>query len=202
MKQAVFVLASMGILGGLTACSSSGLDAGLHIPYHAPLFLNQTKQSDLNKLNINGKTIELVPSSHLNHRDFYITDDRAVGTFLKYARFGYVDNHLFTSGIKASDLPTFGTFVYTGRAIHQQNNKQTQEYARFNVDFGNKTITGGIGLRGEILPLQARLDQDSFSGTNNGVKMEGKLFGFGGLEMAGYYYNGNESISGAFGAAR
>jgi len=82
--------------------------------------------------------------------------------------------------------------------------------ADFNVDFGNKTIEGIVGLRG--IPLSGTIEGNSFSGTKidnspkinrkSDVFMTGRFYGPNANELGGVFrgtYN-DEKVMGSFGA--
>lgn len=116
-----------------------------------------------------------------------------------------------------AQMPTTGKAHYQGVGEYYRGEHPTSQpwgrlgrQADFNVDFGNKTIEGVIGLRG--LPLSGTIEGNSFSGTKidnspqfnrtSDVFMTGRFYGPNAEELGGVFrgkYNG-ENVMGSFGA--
>ena len=116
-----------------------------------------------------------------------------------------------------AQMPTTGKAHYQGGGTYYIGEHPTHHpwgglsyQADFNVDFGNKTIDGVVGLRG--IPLSGTIEGNSFSGTKidnspqfnrkSDVFMTGRFYGPNANELGGVFrgkYNG-EKVMGSFGA--
>lgn len=123
----------------------------------------------------------------------------------------------------ASSMPTSGTARYSG---FSSDSTWTQRRVNFDVDFGAKTVDGGVssllddnGNDNGIVSfrLHGNINGSSFSGVRHQIEnttdsdavmnMKGRFYGPNAEEMGGVYYGrdgtaGDQNISGAFGAKR
>lgn len=161
-----------------------------------------TGTSTINKIVINGQTIDFVPNT-ANHR---------TGTQFDNLRYGYVradansTPHLFAQGTVTTNVPTQGTASYHGTAVHVRTAGSSPEItmprANFNVDFGRKTITGKIHAT-QVVDLAGNISSNKFSGTTSqGYTMNGHFYGNSASELGGTYQHSSGSVSGAFGAKK
>lgn len=194
--------------------------------------INRT--GDINKLIVGNRTIDLLPQRK-NGNGITIARDGEntlnVGHYLTYAKHGnYMigknprtnesGSIVFYQGQATAekDMPTTGTATYRGIAVQSVINAQdrnrsaasVQAKSEFNVDFGNKRITG------QITPNDKRFNNIQLAGsvqgnriigdTVNGYRsMEGGFYGPKAEEIAGRYdvvEHGKEYINGTFGAKR
>lgn len=158
--------------------------------------------SAINKIVINGQTIDFVPNT-ANHR---------TSTQFDNLRYGYVradansTPHLFAQGTVTTNVPTQGTASYHGSAVHVRTAGSSPEItmprANFNVDFGRKTITGKIHAT-QVVDLAGNISSNKFSGTTSqGYTMNGHFYGNSASELGGTYQHSSGSVSGAFGAKK
>ncbi|WP_373755537.1 transferrin-binding protein-like solute binding protein [Neisseria sp.] len=109
-------------------------------------------------------------------------------------------------------VPTSGKATYAGLASYGfANTAFLKGKSDFTVDFGAKTIDGAIqrGTVSEVL-LSGKINGASFSGTKDGVTMNGNFFGPKAAELGGVYKgerydnltNNFETVMGAFGAKK
>ena len=154
------------------------------------------------------------------------------GTFMDFRdqdihKYGVFASHfVFGDVTAAGDVPRSSTASYSGRAILRPigsgDPEKWQGDAKFDVDFGKKSITGSVfyepvaknpAVADPIvkIPLAGSIDGASFSGTHNGNIMHGHFYGpqaaeLGGTfvteRMRGHYLSGEKYITGAFGAAK
>lgn len=116
-----------------------------------------------------------------------------------------------------AQMPTTGKAHYQGVGSYYKGEHPTSQswgrvsyQADFDVDFGNKTIEGVVGLRG--IPLSGTIEGNSFSGTKidnspqinrkSDVFMTGRFYGPNANELGGVFrgtYN-DEKVMGSFGA--
>ncbi len=113
-----------------------------------------------------------------------------------------------TSGTNA--VPTTGTATYSGLSTYAvADNLYFQKgTSTFNVDFGAKTITGTIDPSVYNIGLAGTINGSSFSGTKNGITMQGNFYGPSAAELGGTFNGdtttaiGLTSFIGAFGAKK
>ena len=106
-----------------------------------------------------------------------------------------------TSGADA--MPTSGKASYVGDAILLQGGAYTTGASKFNVDFGRKTISGLIDNTYGI-PVSGKISGSSFSGEQDGIRMQGNFFGPKAAELGGVFsaeHDGNV-YQGSFGAKK
>ena len=107
------------------------------------------------------------------------------------------------SGVDA--VPTSGKATYVGDSVLGWDVLD----AKFNVDFGRKTITGVVnneekGLYDRV-PLKGTISGASFSGDENGISMKGNFYGPKAAELGGVFRferNNGTGFGGAFGAKK
>lgn len=204
-----------------------------------------------NKIKIDGREIDLaLPVTYSDNGFDYIhtpsnssngTSTIMISKGFKHVRFGtfmdFRDPNVHKYGVFAShfvfgdvtadgDVPRSGMASYSGRAILRPigagDPKEWQGDAKFDVDFGKKSIVGSVfyepvaknpAVTDPIvkIPLAGSIDGASFSGTHNGNIMHGHFYGpqaaeLGGTfiteRMRGHYLSGEKYITGAFGAAK
>ena len=140
-----------------------------------------------------------------------------VGQVMTQSSYGYVregtnaQGYMFSQGIvtSANDMPTSGTFNYSGYVVHAPVSNQTNAQietgsANFNVNFGNRTISGRLSPTNNAAVVldNGIISGNSFSGTaNSGTKFSGHFYGGHADEMGGTYYKQGE-YTGAFGTRK
>lgn len=174
-----------------------------------------TATTAVNKLVIDGKTIDFIPQGVTSNSITITANNQArIGgsSNLTYTRYGYVKEgangtpYLFAQGQVTAAMPTTGTAVYTGNATHVVSDANTpritQHNARFNVDYGKKTVTGTIFAPTQV-DLNATISGNKFSGTSTqGYRTDGHFYGNNAAELGGTYSNASGTISGAYGAKK
>lgn len=106
----------------------------------------------------------------------------------------------------SSAIPATGIANYIGSATLGSNNNIELGTSSFYVDFGEKTIVGGVAHTNDSvhIPLQGIINGNTFNGSLNGVTMQGHFFGPQAEEIGGTY-SGNrnsQSYMGSFGAIK
>lgn len=176
--------------------------------------------NDISTLNVAGKSYTLtLPNVNLSvagfldnkQADFHLV---ASGNHMSYAKYGYYEDdttdqeYYFYQGQKtdASKIPTTGTATYTGRSVYDCddcNDKIITGTSAFNVDFGNKTLTGKVENEKATVNLNATIVGNSFAGTSSdGTATSGAFFGANADELAGTYVNTAREFGGSFGAKK
>lgn len=208
----------------LTACGSGG-GTDNHLPssniptIKPPVLVHSSPKgkdsisdkdlAEINRLTINGKTIELVPKDHKG--GMYIAEGRIVGTNLVHSRYGFVEDRLFSKGVRTSDMPTIGSATYWGTGFHYENDVlDTNATNSFIVNFGNKNIMGSVRHKNGSLRLNANISGNTFrgirtdisTGQTREIKTEGAFYGPNAVEMSGHYSDDQNKVLGAFGAKR
>lgn len=166
-----------------------------------------TSSSAINKVVINGSEVDFYPAGFSSNTLMLMASNmQRVGgsSNLAYTRYGYIREgasgtpHLFAQGQVTTTMPTTGTATYQGNAAHLENGSVSLVGAKFNVDYGQKTLTGTVGTR----DLSATISGNTFSGANNGLSTTGRFYGTNAAELGGTYKNGDGSIAGAYGAKK
>lgn len=141
-------------------------------------------------------------------------------------RFGVSDSsndrdntYLFYNGNPTNNMPTSGTASYVGQSIITADITtdipalDDEDYytgtSQFNVDFGNKTLNGSLGIN-KIQPvnINASISGNSFNGTANSsslpsaARVEGKFYGEQAKQLAGLAQANDNSWAAAFGAQK
>ena len=170
-------------------------------------------------LKVDGQELFIIPPgvSALGLLDLQAGNTAHVGQIMTQSSYGYVregtgaQGYMFSQGIvtSANDMPTSGTFTYSGYAVHaamsnQANTQVEAGTANFNVNFGNRTISGRLSPanNAEVVLDNGIINGNSFSGTaNSGTKFSGHFYGGHADEMGGTYYKQGE-YTGAFGTQK
>lgn len=99
----------------------------------------------------------------------------------------------------ASSMPTTGVATYQGTAINSLN--ALERPATFNVNYGTKQINGDIDKQ---LFLNAEIIGATFSGSKDGIRMNGRFFGPNAEELGGTYssISNPDGVVGSFGARK
>ena len=175
--------------------------------------------SDRNKVVVNGTTLDFIPAGFsVGTIDLRASNMTRIGSgnSLAYTRFGLISDsqagnvsQLFAQGQATTNMPKSGSARYTGKAVHVINGspQDTDGYATFNVNYGDKTITGIVTAASYNTHLAGTINGNGFAGTKsqgNGmdVTMSGHFYGSDAKELGGVYHNGDHSIQGAFGASK
>ena len=149
--------------------------------------------------------------------DMQAPNTARVGQVMTQSSYGYVregtnaQGYMFSQGIvtSANDMPTSGTFNYSGYAVHAPVSNQTNAQietgsANFNVNFGNHTISGRLSPANNAAVVldNGIISGNSFSGTaNSGAEFSGHFYGDHADEMGGTYYKPGV-YTGAFGTRK
>ena len=185
-----------------------------------------------NKIIVEGRVVDLgLPISHEIDEFAYINlspiEMIGVSKGFNHVRFGYyidytqansqgiIPAYQFVIGNMTadSDIPTSGSARYTGRSLikpvgHGEDAGWFQGYSQFDVDFGNKSITGYVRSSPGEIPLAGSINGTSFSGKHNGSSMQGNFYGPQAAELGGTFsapitFKGAvTNATGAFGAAK
>ena len=160
--------------------------------------------------------------------DFTIAPTKGVrGT--AYARYGMYwigdanykgTNALFYQGVETKDIPKNGEFTYLGKvvAIPVNNFEYGLEFtgnADFKVNFTEKKLTGTLGVGGwssdfynpknirlTEVKIAADIQGNSFNGTLNNVRTEGKFYGQNADNLAGSFHDQKQKLQGVFGGKK
>ena len=174
-------------------------------------------------LEVNGQKINLLPQTFDAANGMLSLSDnkiiRAIGTHLQYGHYGFYGSKkengelnsslVFYQGLMTpvEAMPQTGSAIYQGNAFYNDaSNINTVGSSLFNVDFGEKTLTGGIySAEGRFDPvmLQANIAGNRFVYVDGTTKnsMSGIFLGPQAEEMAGRFDHPSEGKSGTFGAA-
>lgn len=176
--------------------------------------------NNINTLNVAGKSYTLtLPNVNLNVSNFLNNKQAtshlvASGSHMSYAKYGYYEDdatdqeYYFYQGQKtdASKIPTTGTATYTGQSVYDCDDCNDQIItgtSTFNVDFGNKALTGKVQNEKATVNLNATINGNSFVGTSaDGTATSGAFFGTDAEELAGTYVNTAREFGGSFGAKK
>ena len=174
-------------------------------------------------LEVNGQKINLLPQTFDAANGMLSLSDnkiiRAIGTHLQYGHYGFYGSKkengelnsslVFYQGLMTpvEAMPQNGSAIYQGNAFYNDaSNINTVGSSLFNVDFGEKSLTGGIySTEGRFNPvmLQANIAGNRFVYVDGTTKnsMSGIFLGPQAEEMAGRFDHPSEGKSGTFGAA-
>ena len=178
-----------------------------------------------NTLSVNGKEIEIYPTSGvtLNVSKIYSTDSGGVQLVVggnsgkngtAYARYGFVNDKnnriatVFYQGVPTANMPKAGSATYKGHAVAML--PATMDYATgdasFNVNFANKKLTGTLSNWQDMennpnttlknVAISSTISGNTFKGSNN----QGKFYGTNAQNLAGSFADKTQKIQGAFGA--
>ena len=181
-----------------TSIDVDGHKIDLSKPSLAPTFFYSLGHDDLNarQIYISGKKYSYVRFG----REYWVSPTIPEGNRDTVFAIG---NLTPTSGVDA--MPTSGKATYIGDSIFGHNLAD----AKFNVDFGRKSITGVLNSEAEYLyprvSLKGTISGASFSGDENGVSMRGNFFGPKAAELGGVFrvdYNDGSGTYGSFGAKK
>ena len=174
-------------------------------------------------LEVNGQKINLLPQTFDAANGMLSLSDnkiiRAIGTHLQYGHYGFYgskkDNGELNSSLvfyqglmtPVEAMPQTGSAIYQGNVFYNDvSNINTVGSSLFNVDFGEKSLTGGVySSEGRFNPvmLQANIAGNRFVYVDGTTKnsMSGIFLGPQAEEMAGRFDHPSEGKSGTFGAA-
>ena len=174
-------------------------------------------------LEVNGQKINLLPQTFDAANGMLSLSDnkiiRAIGTHLQYGHYGFYgskkDNGELNSSLvfyqglmtPVEAMPQTGSAIYQGNVFYNDvSNINTVGSSLFNVDFGEKSLTGGVySAEGRFNPvmLQANIAGNRFIYVDGKTKnsMSGIFLGPQAEEMAGRFDHPSEGKSGTFGAA-
>ena len=176
-------------------------------------------QQNFGVLKVDGQELNIIPPnmSAGGLLNMQARNTARVGQVMTQSSYGYVregtnaQGYMFSQGIvtSANDMPTSGTFNYSGYAVHAPVSNQTNAQiatgaANFNVNFGNHTISGRLSPanNAEVVLDNGIINGNSFSGTaNSGAKFSGHFYGGHADEMGGTYQKSGE-YTGAFGTQK
>ena len=137
-------------------------------------------------------------------------------------RFGINDSlddngkfYLFYNGNPTLNMPTSGSASYHGQSIISADIPALDDEdfytgsSQFNVDFGNKTLNGSLGINNiQPVNINASISGNSFSGSASSsslpsaARVEGKFYGVQAKELAGLAQANDNSWAAAFGAQK
>lgn len=166
-----------------------------------------TNSPSVNQVVVNGQAVDFIPRGfQVGTLNINANNMARVGgsSNLAYTRYGYVRENtkgeafLFAQGTPTTNMPTTGTATYKGNGVHFANGNSNNVIANFNVDYGNKKLTGTVG----DTALTGAITGNTFSGTNKGISTKGQFYGANAAELGGTYRNADGSIAGAYGAKK
>ncbi|SUO94004.1 Slam-dependent surface lipoprotein [Suttonella ornithocola] len=164
---------------------------------------------DLNQLIVDGQTIPLTYPGISAVSFISINGSNVSGNHMSYARYGTVNSangpYIFSQGqvTPAKEIPQTGIATYKGLSVYVSKEREASTgSSEFNVDFGQKTLTGNIHIKDITdIALNANIQGNTFKGkTVEGVETQGSFYGPKAAELSGVYSNANQKISGAYGA--
>lgn len=170
----------------------------------------------LESLVVNQKTIPLVDVPNGDWKTLSANDYTGAVNGYQNSRFGvhqFYDNkrpQFFYQGMQtpSNAMPISGVAQYQGGAVMVQDGRtQTNLTSQFTVDFGNKSLGGGIFRDGnKVVDIQAVIHGNAFSTKpNTSVETQGAFFGEQAEELAGVFRESTQDKAdkiGAFGAKR
>lgn len=205
-----------------TSTAMTGKQTTIGTNLRASAITTTQSSGDINRLIVNGKTVEIIPEGMSNTQNIDMKDVNYNGNkitrvgsaaALKSARYGYLkdgDNGtpvLFAHGNTSTSIPTAGVFTYTGNAVNvalSKDGKSTTvstHSATFRADFDTKYLSGQIST---IAPIKfvTKINGNQFEGANSGYIASGHFYGDKAGELAGVYRSADGTVSGAFGATK
>lgn len=168
--------------------------------------------TNINTVVINGEQVEFMPRGFMvNQLNMQNSTFNGVlmwrvggSSNLSYTRYGYFKDgstgepHLFAQGELSTNTPSTGTATYKGNGAELNNGKISLVDATFNVDYGQKTLTGTVGTTA----LSATINGNAFAGTKDGISTTGYFYGTRASELGGTYRNANGTLAGAYAAKK
>ena len=137
-------------------------------------------------------------------------------------RFGLTDSlddngnaYVFYNGNPTRNMPTSGSASYSGQSIISANVPALDKEgfytgtSQFNVDFGNKTLNGYLGINNiQPVNINASISGNSFNGTATSAslpsagRVEGKFYGDQAKQLAGLAQANDNNWGAVFGAQK
>lgn len=137
-------------------------------------------------------------------------------------RFGLTDSlddngsaYVFYNGNPTRNMPTSGSASYSGQSIISANVSALEHEgfytgtSQFNVDFGNKTLNGSLGINNiQPVNINASISGNSFNGTATSSslpsagRVEGKFYGDQAKQLAGLAQANDNNWGAVFGAQK
>ena len=137
-------------------------------------------------------------------------------------RFGLTDSlddngsaYVFYNGNPTRNMPTSGSASYSGQSIISANVSALEHEgfytgtSQFNVDFGNKTLNGSLGINNiQPVNINASISGNSFTGTATSSsllsagRVEGKFYGDQAKQLAGLAQANDNNWGAVFGAQK
>ena len=149
----------------------------------------------------NGTTVDGV-----SYKNFLVSGDD-----YKNSRFGYITHggtdYVFSQGAFTENMPTSGRARYSGDAAVGRDGIAEGANADFNVNFGNRTVSGRISadrdseLRFDPVYIDARIRGNAFY-SDGTVSSSGHFYGKNAREMGGVFNDSRQQLRGSFGATR
>ena len=116
-------------------------------------------------------------------------------------------------------MPVSGSAKYSGYALHKDHvyrgesrNVQPKQYiSRFDVNFGARTVSGGVYVPGgrQVVNIHAHIDGHTFKSPapeldaiNSTTNVQGGFYGANARSMAGVYLDEEMGMQGSFGAGK
>lgn len=158
--------------------------------------------SNANTVSVDSHTINLSATSQ----------GQRFNTALSYTNFGLANiqssnypellhSYYLTYGQPTPDtsMPTTGSATYRGTAINGLNTPEVP--ATFVVNYGTKQIDGNINNQ---ISLNGTILGNRFSGSKDGIRMNGRFFGPNAEELGGTYSSirNPDGVVGSFGARK
>ena len=186
--------------------------------------LQTLNSNNLDTLNVDGKSlpsrqIGIVTSGvpHIKARNGTTVNGVSYKNFLvsghgyRNSRFGYITHggtdYVFSQGAFTENMPTSGSARYDGEAVVGRDGTAEVANADFNVNFGNRTVSGRISadrdsdIRFDPVYIDARIRGNQFY-SDGTVSSSGHFYGNNARELGGVFHDSRQQLRGSFGAKR
>ena len=107
---------------------------------------------DINKIDINGKVVTLIPKDAVLEKGFYFKNtndaEQAIvvsGEKFNPVRFGYIQNKMFAHGETSENVPTTGKATYLGKVVAVAVPTNDSGFIDTNADVG--IVTGNSNIQ-------------------------------------------------------
>ncbi|OOF44821.1 hypothetical protein BKK50_01100 [Rodentibacter rarus] len=183
------------------------------------LFVTASSEDNLNVINVEGKSITLIPLNVYDSISTIIdaTKFRYVGGG-QTTRLGFVadkdlqNQYLVAYGVNlTNNMPTSGSATYEGIGVHTYSSTDkgiiddfVQTKAKFTANFSDKTLSGHLTTKSNnVIDISADIDGNQFFGESSaGTITEGRFYGDNAGELTGSYINPKETYLGVYGAQK
>ncbi|WP_221621835.1 transferrin-binding protein-like solute binding protein [Bibersteinia trehalosi] len=178
-------------------------------------FASLTSQNSqlIQSLDVEGKSIPLsqpgIQSNNINIQDAnrQLVVRKGENTLISFVKQTDLTNqYLLTSGTNITKtMPTEGAVSYKGHSLNIYAKDNTggidslvEGSAEFVADFNQKTLTGTVSAAtdNDFIPvaIKASITNNTFTGSSNGVSVQGGFFGKNAEELIGDYTRTEQSL--------